>query len=77
MMPDKSISIESVLKTELQDFHNAFYMYLIKQLQPLPYVFHINGAQTVFRKTELDHHLGYVLVSSIVVECQCTSCPLE
>ena len=53
------------------------YIYLIEHLQPLPYVFRINGAQTVFRKTKLDHHLGYFLAYSIVVGCHCKFRPLE
>ena len=53
-----------------------FYMYLIEQLQPLPYVF-LRMMHKLFWKIKLDHHLGYFLAYSIVVGCQGKFCPLE
>ena len=43
-------SVKYVPRTELQDLHGTFYICLIEQLQPLPYVFPMNAALTVFRK---------------------------
>ena len=44
-------NIECVPQTELLDLQETFYINLMEQLQPLPCIFRMNAAQTVFRKT--------------------------
>ena len=47
VIQEKYKSVECVPQTELPDLRGTFYIYLIEQLQPLPYVFRMNGAQTI------------------------------
>ena len=50
LIPEKYKSVECIPQTELQNLHGTFYIYLIEQLQTMPYVFRMNGAQTYFGK---------------------------
>ena len=80
VITDKYKSVECVPQIELQDLHGNFYIDHIKQLQPLFYIFCMNGAQIVFWKTKLDHPLGgyfwaipmlYGINASFVVRNNC------